>query len=191
MSSQRRKDETIQEKEIIDEEKLPSPNTPTEMHEQIETLNKALQEAQEKANTNWERLLRKEADLQNVQRRAEEDVEKAKKFALERFAGDLLQVLDALEQGLSFANNGKVTVDTLIEGMKLTQNSLMNVLEKYGITELNPVGEPFNPSFQEALTMQATDEIAPNHVLQVVQKGYLLNQRLLRPARVIVSKAPE
>ena len=112
MSSQRRKDETIQEKEIIDEEKLPSPNTPTEMHEQIETLNKALQEAQEKANTNWERLLRKEADLQNVQSRAEEDVEKAKKFALERFAGDLLQVLDALEQGLSFANNGKVAKKT-------------------------------------------------------------------------------
>lgn len=172
-----------------DEEVLPSPNDLSELHEQIQELNKALEESQEKADSHWERLLRKEAELQNVQRRADEEVEKARKFAIERFSGDLLQVMDALEQGLSYTQNGSVTIDTLVEGMKLTHNSLSNVLEKYGITEIDPIGKPFDPTYQEALTMQETKEMKPNHVLQVVQKGYLLNERLLRPARVIVSKA--
>jgi molecular chaperone GrpE len=171
------------------EEALPSPDDPVEMHSEIETLNKALQEALDKADSHWERLLRKEADLQNVQKRAQEEVDRAKKFAIERFAGDVLQVVDALDQGMSFAAEGKASIETLMEGMKLTKDSLKSVLERHGITEIDPLGEPFNPSFHEALTMQATKEMPPNHVLQVIQKGYLLNDRLLRPARVIVSKA--
>lgn len=173
-----------------EEEVLPSPNDLSGLHEQIRELNKLLQEAQEKADSHWERLLRKEAELQNTERRASEEVEKARKFAIERFSGDLLQVIDALEQGLSYTQNGAVTIETLVEGMKLTHNALSNVLEKYGITLIDPMGEPFDPTYQEALTMQETKEMKPNYVLQVVQKGYLLNERLLRPARVIVSKAP-
>lgn len=173
-----------------DEGVLPSPNDLSELHEQIQELNKALQASQEKADSHWERLLRKEAELQNTERRASEEVEKSKKFAIERFSSDLLQVMDALEQGLSYTKNDAVMIDNLIEGMKLTHHALNNVLEKYGITMIDPLGKPFDPIYQEALTMQETKEMKPNHVLQVVQKGYLLNERLLRPARVIVSKAP-
>jgi molecular chaperone GrpE len=182
-------DDVIKENTIQDEEELPSPQDVNELHDQIETLNKALREAQDKADDHWQRLLRKEADLQNVQRRADQDVENTRKFAIERLAGELLQVMDGLEQGLSYSETGKITIDTLIEGMTLTKTSLMNVLEKNGITEIDPLGEPFDPTYHEALTMQASDEMEPNRVLKVIQKGYLLNQRLLRPARVIVSKA--
>lgn len=182
-------DDVIKENTIQDEEELPSPQDINELHDQIETLNKALREAQDKADDHWQRLLRKEADLQNVQRRADQDVENTRKFAIERLAGELLQVMDGLEQGLSYSETGKITIDTLIEGMTLTKTSLMNVLEKNGITEIDPLGEPFDPTYHEALTMQASDEMEPNRVLKVIQKGYLLNQRLLRPARVIVSKA--
>lgn len=182
-------DDVIKENTIQDEEELPSPQDVNELHDQIETLNKALQEAQDKADDHWQRLLRKEADLQNVQRRADQDVENTRKFAIERFAGELLQVMDGLDQGLSYSETGKITIDTLIEGMTLTKTSLMNVLEKNGITEIDPLGEPFDPTYHEALTMQESNEMEPNRVLKVIQKGYLLNQRLLRPARVIVSKA--
>lgn len=190
MSAKPRNEKFVEEAALSDEDRLPSPDDPSEQHEQIETLNKALQEAQAKADAHWERLLRKEAELQNIQRRAEQDVDSARKFAIERFAGELLSVMDALEQGLAYSGNTTVTVEALVEGMKLTQTSLMGALEKQGITEINPIGEPFDPTYQEALTMQVTDTVTPNHVVQVVQKGYLLNQRLLRPARVIVSKAP-
>lgn len=172
-----------------EEEVLPSPDDVLVLHEQIQELSKALQESQEKAGSHWERLLRKEAELQNTQRRADEEVEKAKKFAVERFSGDLLPVMDALEQGLSYTQNSDITIDTVVEGMKLTHNALSHVLGKYGITVIDPIGKPFDPMYHEALTMQETKEMKPNHVLQVVQKGYLLNERLLRPARVIVSKA--
>jgi molecular chaperone GrpE len=128
--------------------------------------------------------------LQNTERRANEEIKKEKRFAIERFSGDLLPVMDALEQGLSYTENGGVMIDNLVEGMKLTHHALSNILEKYGITTIDPLGKPFDPVYHEALTMQETKEMKPNHVLQVVQKGYLLNERLLRPARVIVSKAP-
>ena len=170
---------------------LPSPEDKNELHDQIEVLNKTLQEEQEKAGAYWERLLRKEAEMQNIQRRAEIDVKNARDFAIERFAAELLEVADSLERGLDFTQNGQATIEHLIEGMTLTQSVLQNALDKQGITPIQPApGEAFDPTYHQALSMQETAEVEPNKVLAVIQKGYMLHQRLLRPARVIVSKAP-
>lgn len=170
---------------------LPSTEDKNALHEQIEVLNKTLQEEQEKASSYWERLLRKEAEMQNIQRRAEIDVKNARDFAIERFASELLEVADNLERGLDFTQNGQATIEHLIEGMTLTQSVLLNALDKQGIKPIQPApGDAFDPAFHQALSMQETTEVEPNKILAVIQKGYMLHQRLLRPARVIVSKAP-
>jgi molecular chaperone GrpE len=169
---------------------LPSDIDPQELHEQIQALNAAVQEAQEKAKENWDRLLRKEADLQNIQKRTQQELENNRKFAIERFAGDLLEVMDSLDQGVSFAQNGQASIKDLLHGMELTQTVLRNVLQKHGIELIDPKpGDAFDPNFHEALSMQPTDEMPPNCIVTIVQKGYLLQNRLLRPARVVVSKA--
>jgi molecular chaperone GrpE len=189
--SQRFEDDNLIGSRIISEDAgLPSPENKSELHDQIETLNKALAETQDKMGQYWERLLRKEAEMQNLQKRMQDEVEKTRKFAIDRFAGEILQVLDSLEQGLNFAQTGNVTTETLMEGMKLTHSVLMNTLDKQGISVINPEGEAFNPTFHEAISVQETNEVPPNRVLVVVQRGYMLNNRLLRPARVVVSKAP-
>lgn len=158
---------------------------------EIEKLNTALKETEEKVANYWDRLVRGEADHQNALRRAQEEVEKTRKFAIDRFAGELLEVLDSLEHGLSFSQNGQATVEHLIEGMTLTKSVLLNIMNKEGIKEVLPeIGEAFNPTYHEALTMQESSEFEPNRVLVVIQKGYMLHNRLLRPARVVVSKAP-
>ncbi|MBI2792538.1 MAG: nucleotide exchange factor GrpE [Gammaproteobacteria bacterium] len=191
MPSQRFEDDNLIGSRIISEDAgLPSPDNKSELHDQIDTLNKALAETQDKMGQYWERLLRKEAELQNLQKRMQDEVEKTRKFAIDRFASEILQVLDSLEQGLNFAQSGNVTTETLMEGMKLTQSVLMNSLDKQGISVINPEGEVFNPTFHEAISVQETNHVPPNKVLVVVQKGYMLNNRLLRPARVVVSKAP-
>ncbi len=159
------------------------------LQQQLETLTQSLKEAQDKAESHWERLLRKEAEYQNGLRRAEQDVENARKFSIEKFAGEMLQVLDSLGQGASYAENGQASVKDLIEGMKLTESVILSVFEKFNITPIDPLGEAFNPAFHEAISMQETNEVPPNQVVMVVQKGYMLHNRLLRPARVVVSKA--
>lgn len=190
MPSQKFEDGFIENPIISEDAQLPSPENVAELHDQIATLSKALKEAQEKVDNHWDRLLRKEADFQNVQKRAQEDVEKARKFAIERFAGELLEVVDSLEQGLTFAENGKASVEDLIQGMKLTHSVLLNALDKQEVKPINPEGEVFNPAFHEAISIQETKDVPPNRVVAVVQKGYMLNNRLLRPARVVVSRAP-
>lgn len=173
---------------ISDDAALITPEKVAELHKQIEELNSSLQEAKSKSDAYWDRLVRKEADFQNLERRAQIDVENARKFAIERFAQELLQVLDSFDQGLAYGQNDPGALEHIVEGMLLTRNLLASALEKHGVTEVNPVGEPFNPNFHEALTMQESQEIPPNHVVSVIQKGYMLNNRVLRPARVIVSK---
>ncbi len=174
--------------EVSDDQLLPSPEDIKELHFQVDTLNKALAEAQEKANANWERLLRKEADMQNLQTRMQREIENTRKFAVTNFAQELVQVLDSIDQGLTYAQKEQATVKDLVEGMLLTQTVLMQVLEKHGIKPINPeVGEAFDPAFHEAISVQQTDEFEPNRIVMVVQKGYMLHERLLRPARAVVS----
>ena len=132
--------------------------------------------------------LRAQADAQNVKRRAEQDVEKARKFALERFAGDLLPVVDNLERALEAASDDEA-VRPIVEGVELTLKSFLDAIGKYNIEQLNPEGEPFDPQLHQAMSMVDNPDVEPNTVIAVVQKGYTLNGRLVRPAMVMVSKS--
>ena len=134
--------------------------------------------------------LRTAADLQNVRRRAEQDVEKAHKFALEKFAGDLLPIIDSLERGLELSDAADEKIKPMREGIELTLKMFHDTLKRYNLETVDPHGEPFNAEHHQAMAMQESAELEPNSVLKVFQKGYLLNGRLLRPAMVVVSKAP-
>lgn len=143
-----------------------------------------LAELQAKADDNWERYVRAVAELDNVRKRASRDVENAHKFALERFGKELLAVKDTLEMGLATET---ASVDSLLEGSNATLKLLASTLGRFGIEEVDPAGEPFDPEFHEAISMQPSDTVEPGSVVTVVQKGYTLNGRLLRPAMVIVA----
>jgi molecular chaperone GrpE len=152
-------------------------------------LEAALAEAEAKAQEHWNSYLRAVAETENVRRRAQREVEAASRYGVERFAGDLLEVRDSLELGLqagSSADPGR-----LLEGTEATLRLLNRAFEKAGITLLDPAGQPFNPEFHEAMATQPTAEQPPGSVLAVIQKGYVLNGRLLRPARVLVAREPE
>lgn len=143
----------------------------------------------EQADENWDKYLRTAAELENIRKRAARDMENARKFALERFAAELLPVRDSLEMGLAAANDAGA--EELVEGNRATLKQLVATLERFGVTEVDPQGEPFDPELHEAMTMQPSSDVEPNTVLTVFQKGYTLNGRLLRPARVVVASAPE
>ena len=148
--------------------------------------------AEAKAAENWDQFLRAQAEMENLRRRAQRDVENARKFALEKFAKDLLGVKDSLEMGLNAAREGDAPdIAKLIEGTDLTLKQLGQAFEKNALAEIDPVGEKFNPERHEAMAMQASVEHEPNTVMTVVQKGYTLNERLIRPAMVLVAKAAE
>ena len=145
-------------------------------------------ELQARVDENWDKFLRASAELENVRKRAARDVENAHKFALERFATDLLDVCDSLEMALN--TDQDVSIESLREGNDATLKLLGSILQRFGVEELNPQGEPFDPVFHEAMTMQPSDVVEPGSVVTVFQKGYALNGRLLRPARVVVAAAP-
>jgi molecular chaperone GrpE len=132
--------------------------------------------------------LRAQADAQNVKRRAEQDVEKARKFALEQFAKDLLPVVDNLERALEAASGDDEAVKPIAEGVELTLKSFLDAMAKYKIEVVDPQGEPFDPNLHQAMSMVENNEVEPNSVIAVMQKGYTLNGRLVRPAMVMVSK---
>ena len=142
-----------------------------------------------KAEENWNKYLRAAAEVENTRKRAARDVENAHKFALERFASELLAVRDSLEMGLSMDPDADAA--SLREGSEATLRQLTAVMERFGVEELDPHGEPFDPDKHEAMTMQPSEDTEPGSVLSVYQKGYALNGRLLRPARVVVAAAPE
>lgn len=155
----------------------------------IEQLAEQLTQASRKAEENWDKFVRAQAELENLKRRSEKDLQNAHKFALEKFARELLAVVDSLELGLQAATQNTPDVQKLREGMELTHKQLIAVLEKFNIVTVDPVGEKFNPDQHQAMAMQPSDTESPNTVLKVFQKGYLLNDRLLRPAMVIVAQA--
>lgn len=139
-----------------------------------------------------EQMLRSQAEMQNVRRRAEIDVEKAHKFALEKFVKELLPVADSLEKAVESTEGHQEAgeqVASIREGVEMTLNLFMNSLKKFNVEQLDPVGEPFDPQKHEALSMVPAPDVEPNSVVSVVQKGYMLNDRLVRPAMVMVAKA--
>jgi molecular chaperone GrpE len=153
------------------------------------SLEEQLEEARKKADENWNLLLRSKAELENMHKRVKRDVEAAHKFGLEKMASELLAVRDSMELGLGAAQES-TDVQSLREGAELTLKMLIQVMEKFGIQQVNPEKEKFNPDLHQAMTLQESSELEPNTVITVMQKGYTLNDRLLRPALVTVSKAP-
>jgi molecular chaperone GrpE len=158
--------------------------------EHAETLG-LLEDARAKADEHWNQLLRANAELENTRRRAKQDVENAHKYALEKFALELLPVKDSLEMGLAAVSaEANESVTQLKEGTELTLKMLAAAMEKFGISEVDPNGEAFDPAVHQAMSMQESADHAPNTVMAVMQKGYQLNDRLIRPAMVVVAKAP-
>jgi len=148
----------------------------------------ALAELQAKADENWDLYLRAAAELENVRKRALRDVEHAHRYALENFGREMLAVVDSLELGLSTAETADA--EAIRQGSEATCKLLKTTLERFNVTEVDPEGEPFDPEYHEAMSMMPSAKAEPGSVLTVVQKGYTLNGRLLRPARVIVAAEP-
>ncbi|MEO8224215.1 MAG: nucleotide exchange factor GrpE [Gammaproteobacteria bacterium] len=156
--------------------------------EQLTELRAALDKAEATGTENWNRYLRAVAELDNVRKRAARDVEAARRSGVEKLAGELLDIVDSLEMGLVTA--GKASAETLIEGKEATLRLLRTAFDKFGIETVDPVGHPFDPQLHEAMSMQPSATAEPGSVLLVLQKGYRLGERLLRPARVIVAGEP-
>lgn len=152
------------------------------------SLEEQLEVALKKADENWDIALRTKAEMENIKRRSEQEVDKARKFALEKFANELLTVRDSMELGLEASKAESADIEKIIEGTELTSKMLTDVMAKFGVVQLNPVGEAFNPDHHQAISMQPSPEHDNNTVTAVMQKGYLLNDRLLRPAMVVVAK---
>jgi molecular chaperone GrpE len=154
------------------------------------TADSAVAAAEAKAQEHWNSYLRSVAELENYRKRTEREIDNARKFAVERFAQELVTVGDALEAGIAAgvaAGNG----GPVLEGAQATLRQLQKAFEKAGMKVIDPAGQPFDPAWHEAMVAQVSQDQPANTVLTVIQKGYSLNGRLLRPARVIVSKTPE
>jgi molecular chaperone GrpE len=177
-------EKTTNEQVVAVEEKVEEKTTV-----KIEDLTRQLAEMTKKADSHWENVLRKQAELDNFQKRSARDLENARKYALEKFATELLAVKDSMELGIEAACKPETTLDAVREGMTLTLKMLSDTLSKFDIVEINPVEEKFNPQWHEAMTMQPAPNVEEGTVLYVHQKGYQLHERLLRPARVVVAKA--
>ncbi|MCC5791915.1 MAG: nucleotide exchange factor GrpE [Legionellaceae bacterium] len=156
-------------------------------HPDYQELAEKLSLAEQQAHENWEKSVRAVAELENVRRRAERDVANAHRYGAEKIIKNLLPVLDSLEQALQLAEKEAQTA--MGEGLQLTRKIFLDALERENVQELNPMGEPFNPEQHEAMTTQEADDVKPNTVVAVFQKGYVLHDRVIRPARVVVSKA--
>ncbi len=153
----------------------------------VESLTAALEKAREEAHTNWERCLRTAAEMENVRKRAARDVEHANKFAVERFAREMLGVRDSLEMGIA-ATSDNPDLAAHTEGSRMTLRTFDQVLEKFGVVTLDPTGEAFDPTLHEAMAARPQEGVESGTVLEVVQKGFELNGRLLRAARVFVAQ---
>ena len=155
----------------------------------IESVQEQLLAAQAKVQDQQDSVLRAQAEVQNVRRRTERDVANAHKFALEKFSSDLLPVVDTLERALQSAVDSENGDDAIQEGIELTLKMLTDTLKKHGVEQNDPLGEPFNPELHQAMSMQPNPDMEPNTVMAVLQKGYTLGGRLVRPAMVVVSQA--
>ena len=186
-------DETVQatedaqvEVEVAEDEQAPLDENAQRIYE----LETALSEAQATIKEQQEGVLRARADAENARRRADGEVEKARKVALERFAGELLPVIDNLERAIEMTDSEDEAVKPLLEGVEMTHKTFLSTIEKFGLSLIDPQGETFNPDLHQAMSMQESADHEPNTVMAVMQKGYQINGRLLRPAMVMVSRAP-
>jgi len=154
-----------------------------------EELGLLLEDARAKADEHWDLVLRTQAELENLKRRQERELENAHKYALDKFVGEIVGVWDSLELGKQAAFDENADIVKLREGTELTLQQLATVMSKFGVEQINPEGQPFNPELHQAMSMQPRDDVPANTVVAVIQRGYTLNGRLVRPALVMVSQA--
>jgi len=179
MTKKKVQDETAEKVEDENIEASEQDNQETDLQTQLE-------EAQQSAKDNWDKVLRAQAEMENLKRRNAKDLENAHKFALDGFVKALLEVKDSLTMGLKTANEEKATIEHIIEGLEMTDKVFLSTMEKFGVEVINPTDEAFNPEFHEAVTMVPMPDKESNSVLEVVQIGFTLNGRLVRPAMVVV-----
>jgi molecular chaperone GrpE len=151
-----------------------------------DSLEAKLARAEAKAAENWDHFVRTKAEMDNLRRRNAKDVENAHKYGIEKLVNQLLPVVDGMELGLAVEG---ASAESLREGMELTMKMMQKMMENLGIEEINPINEKFNPEKHQAMSLQPSADVEPNTVIAVMQKGYSLNDRLIRPAMVMVSKA--
>ena len=156
----------------------------------LEELHLLLEDARNKADDHWDQLLRARAELDNLRRRSERELENAHKYALDRFVEALLPVRDSMEMGLEAAR-GEADLGKIREGNELTLQLLEEAMNRFGVARIDPLGEPFDPEQHQAMSIVETSEVQPDHVVNVYQRGYSLNERLIRPAMVVVAKSPQ
>ncbi len=181
-------DESTESAEVIDADgNQSSESDAVEEHEDPVAL---LEDARNKADEHWNLYLRTNAEMDNLRKRAERDVQNAHKFGIEKLVGELLPVMDSMEMGMAAGDSGDEATAKLVEGMELTLKMFADALQKVGVAQIDPIGEVFNPEFHQAMSMVENPDAEPNTVIAVMQKGYLLNDRLVRPAMVMVAKAP-
>ena len=189
MSHEEQKVEAMEQVEVQPVEPTDVDSEVTAEQARIAELEAQLETAIQKAAEERERALRTAAEMENLRRRTELDVEKAHKFALEKFAGELLPVLDNLERAIELADKENEALKPMIEGVELTLKSMQSGVAKFGLVALDPLNQPFDPNAHQAMSMVPSAEVAPNTVIAVMQKGYDLNGRVIRPAMVMIAKA--
>lgn len=180
----------MSDEQKIHEESLQATSSPIEddvTNDETDAAEDALQQAQADVAAVKEQMLRLQADMQNVRRRAEQDVEKAHKFGLEKFANEMLAVADNLERAIAAAGDDEIS-KPLLDGVQMTLDGFLGGLAKFNIAVVNPEGQSFDPELHQAMAMVEHPDAAPNSVIAVMQKGYTISGRLLRPAMVMVSK---
>ncbi len=158
--------------------------------DELTALLEKLAQAEAAAQEEKDRALRIAAEMENLRRRSALDVEKAHKFALEKFSGELLPVIDSLERALELSDRENEALKPTLEGVELTLRSMLSTVAKFGVEAIHPLGEPFDPNRHQAISMVENAQVAPNSVIAVMQKGYELNGRIIRPAMVMVARAP-
>ncbi|MFM5302290.1 nucleotide exchange factor GrpE [Aeromonas caviae] len=191
MSHEEQKVEAMEQVEAQPVEPTDVDSEVTAEQARIAELEAQLEAAQQASQEERERAIRAVAEMENLRRRAAQDVEKAHKFALEKFAAELLPVLDNLERAIELADKENDTLKPMIEGVELTLKSMQSGVAKFGLVALDPTNQPFDPNAHQAMSMVPSADVAPNTVIAVMQKGYELNGRVIRPAMVMVSKSAD
>ena len=189
MSHEEQKVEAMEQVEAQPVEPTDVDSEVTAEQARIAELEAQLEAAQQASLEERERAIRAVAEMENLRRRAAQDVEKAHKFALEKFAAELLPVLDNLERAIELADKENDTLKPMIEGVELTLKSMQSGVAKFGLVALDPLNQPFDPNAHQAMSMVPSADVAPNTVIAVMQKGYDLNGRVIRPAMVMIAKA--
>ena len=175
---------------INDAQQTPDAAEPAVATDELSALQQQLSAAEAAAQEEKDRALRIAAEMENLRRRAAQDVEKAHKFALEKFTGELLPVIDSLERALELADRNNETLKPMMEGVELTLRAKLTTVGKFGVEQVDPMGDAFDPNRHQAISMVENGNVAPNSVMAVMQKGYELNGRVIRPAMVMVARAP-